>query len=80
MLLSKEKLTFSVDKDEMRAFITILLISGYLVVPRRRMMWQQSEDVQNSAVFQLMNRDRFDEILRYLPLADKSKSQVASCW
>ena len=48
------KMTFSVDKDEMRAFIAILLISGYSVVPRRQ-MWQQSQDVHNSAVSQFMN-------------------------
>ena len=33
-------------------------------------MGEQSEDVHNSAVSQLMSRDRFDEILRYLHLAD----------
>ena len=43
-------MTFSVDKDEMRAFIAILLISGYAVVPQRWMMWEQSEDINNSAV------------------------------
>ena len=46
----KGKMTFSVDKDEVRAFIAILLISGYAVVPQSWMMWEQSEDVNNSAV------------------------------
>ena len=68
----KRKISFSVDKNEMRDFIAILLISGYSVVPQRRMMWEQSEDVHSSAVSQLMNRDRFDEILRYFHLADIS--------
>lgn len=52
-----------VDKDEMRAFIAILL-SGHSVVPPSRMMWQESESVHNSVVSQLMNSDRFNEILR----------------
>ena len=66
----KGKITFSVGKDEMRAFIAILLISGYSVVPQRRMMWEQSEDVHKSAVSQPINRYRFNKILQYLPLAD----------
>ena len=32
----------------------------------------KSEDVHSSAVSQLKNRDRFDEILRYLYLADNN--------
>ena len=37
------------------------------------MMWEQSEDVHSNAVSQLKSRDRFDEILRYLHLADNNK-------
>ena len=63
-------MTFSVDKDEIRAFVAIPPANGYWVFPQRPMMWEQSEDVHNGAVSQLMNSDRFDEILRYLHLAD----------
>ena len=55
-----------------RAFIAILLTSGYSVVPRRQMMWEKSEDVHSRVVSQLMNNDRFDEILRYFHLADNN--------
>ncbi|MGH0189192.1 UNVERIFIED_CONTAM: hypothetical protein FKN15_033832 [Acipenser sinensis] len=72
----KGKLNFTVSPDEIRAFLAVLLISGYAVVPRRRMMWEQSEDVCNVAVSQLMKRDRFEEILRYLHLADNSRLPV----
>uniref|UniRef100_H3AE94 PiggyBac transposable element-derived protein domain-containing protein n=1 Tax=Latimeria chalumnae TaxID=7897 RepID=H3AE94_LATCH len=58
---------------EMRAFLVVLLINGYAVMPRRRMMWEQREDVYNAAVSQLMKRDRFKEILRYLHLVDNSR-------
>ena len=68
----KGKRTFSVDKDEKRAFIAILLRSCYSVVPRRQMIWEQSEDVHSNAVSQLKSRDRSDEILRYLHLADNN--------
>ena len=63
-------MTFSVDKDEIRAFVAIPPANGYWVFPQRPMMWEQSEDVHNGAVSQLMTSDRFDEILRYLHLAD----------
>ena len=53
-------MTFSVDKDEMRPFTAILLVSGYSVVPPRPMMWEQSEDIHNGDVSQLMNSNRFD--------------------
>ena len=66
MPLSNEKMTFSVDKDEIRAFIAILLISGYSVLSWRWMMWEQSEDVQNRNAPKLMNKDRFNKILCYL--------------
>ena len=35
-------------------------------------MWEQSEDVQNSDVPQLMNKDRFNKILWYLHLEDNN--------
>ena len=68
----KEKVPFFVDKDEMRVFIAILLTKGYSAVPQSWIMCEQGEDVHNSAVSQLMNRGRFDEILRYLYLADNN--------
>lgn len=60
-------MTFSVDKDKMRAFIAILLIA--ILLPLNR---EQSEDVHDRAVSQLMNKERFNEILRYLHLADNN--------
>ena len=63
----KGKMTFSVDKDKMRAFIAFLLIA--ILLPLNR---EQSEDVHNRAVSQLMNKERFNEILRCLHLADNN--------
>lgn len=71
--------TFEIDNEEMKRFLAILLLSGYTVVPRRRMYWSQQPDVHNEAVSKAMSRNRFDEILHFfhpannedLPVADK---------
>ena len=73
----KRKMTFSVEKVEVGAFIAILRISYYSVVLQRRIIWEQSEDVHHSSVSQLIDRDRFDEILWYLHLAN-NKNLAAS--
>jgi hypothetical protein len=64
--------TFSVDRNEMRSFLAILMISGYSTVPRRRMYWQKDDDVHNSAVKSLMARNRFEEIIQFLHVADNT--------
>ncbi|KAJ8958149.1 hypothetical protein NQ318_006086 [Aromia moschata] len=41
----------------MYTFIGILLLSGYLPVPRRRMFWEQQKDMQNILVADALSRD-----------------------
>lgn len=67
---SKGDHAFALDEIEMRAFLAILLISGYNDLPRRRMYWEQQDDVLNVAISSSMNRARFETIMRYLHLAD----------
>lgn len=62
--------TFTTTNNEMRSFLAILLLSGYSSLPRRRMYWQQEDDVMNVAVSSVMARNRFEEILQYLHVAD----------
>lgn len=61
---------FNVNPDEVRGMLAILLISGYVSLPSRRMFWEQSDDVANAAVSSIMSLNRFEEILRYLHFAD----------
>ena len=56
-----------------RAFLAILLISEYLSLPHHRMYWEQALDVANCAMSDLLTRNRFEGILRYLHLADNAK-------
>ena len=66
---------FHVTKEEMRAFLALLLLSGYVSLPRRRMYWEKLPDVNNKAVASTMSRHRFEEILRFLHLADNNHLQ-----
>jgi len=63
---------YTVDNNEIRAVIAVLLLSGYVPLPRRRMYWEQAADCHNPVVANFMTRDRFDEIMRYLHLADNN--------
>jgi len=63
--------------EELKCFIGILLLSGYVEVPRRRMYWQQSEDTHNSLVAAAMTRNRFDEIMSCLHLTDNDRLEKA---
>ena len=62
--------SFELNKNELRLFLALLLLSGYAVLPRRRMYWERLPDVQNEAFKHAMPRNRFEEILRYFHVAD----------
>ena len=49
----------------MRAFIDILLLSGYCTVPRRRLHWATELDTYNKMVATTIIRNRFKEIMRF---------------
>ncbi|CAH2001880.1 unnamed protein product [Acanthoscelides obtectus] len=66
----KNKLNFELCLDEMYVFIGILVLSGYVPLPRRRMYWEESEDVHNELVAKSMRRNRFEEISSVFHAAD----------
>lgn len=60
------------DEDQLMAFFGILLLSGYARLPRRRFYWQSDPDVFNDLISKSMRRDVFENISKYLHLADNS--------
>ena len=70
---SKGNYSFSVSTGEMKVFLAILLISGYSSLPRRCLYWSGDKDIRNEAIAGAMARNRFDEIMRYVHLADNNK-------
>lgn len=64
--------SFSTDIDEMLLFLSILLISGYNPIVRKRMYWELNPDSFNEAISKAMPRRRFEILLKYLHLADNA--------
>ena len=69
-VISKGNHRFTIDTNTLKAFIPILLVSGYVDLPRRPMYWEHNEDTYSTTVSSLLSRNRFDEIMKNLQLAD----------
>ncbi|KAB0803049.1 hypothetical protein PPYR_00021 [Photinus pyralis] len=65
--------TFSVNSEDMRTFIGILLFSGYHKLPRERLYWSSDEDMGVPFVSECMARNTYLQIKRNIHLADNSK-------
>ncbi|XP_044763683.1 piggyBac transposable element-derived protein 3-like [Coccinella septempunctata] len=60
----------SVSQSEMKSFFGILLLSGYIPLPRRRMYWENSKDSHNNLVVNALSRDKFEFIMSNLHCCD----------
>lgn len=58
--------------EEMKCFIGILLFSGYVVVPRRYMYWENAADCGNPIVYNALSRDRFTFIMSHIHCCDNT--------
>jgi len=63
---------FTVYSDEIRGFSAVLIKSGYVPLPRRRMYWEQAADCHSAVAACFMTRDRFEEVMRNLHFADNN--------
>ena len=61
--------SYKLELHDLKAFMAILLINGYVDLPQRPMFWECSIDIHNDAVSSMMSKNRFDEIMKYLHLA-----------
>ena len=63
----KNDVLFSMDKSELRAFIGILIFSGYVKMPSERLYWSEAVDMQaNRLVREAMTRSRYVKIKQCL--------------
>lgn len=69
----KNKFNFKLDDEDLHTFIGIILFSGYHALPRERMYWCRDEDVSVPFVSSAMSRNRFDDIKRYLHVANNNE-------
>ena len=65
--------SWSMDEDDCYVFLAILLLSGYVPLPRRRMFWEKDADCQNPAVADAMSRNKFNDIFSFIHLCDNNK-------
>ena len=69
-LYARQKNVFesSVNSDEMRLFLSILIVTGYAPKPSRRSHWQNRPDFRNEAIYiyNAMRRNRFEYIMKCL--------------
>ena len=63
---------FTMTVEKLKAFLTILLVSGYAGLPRLEMYWERREDYHNLAVAAVMTKTEFLECKGYLHLADNN--------
>lgn len=68
----------NVTNSEMKVFVAILLYSGYVVVPRRRMYWEMSSDSEFSIIYNAISRDRFAFIMTHLHFCDNTQIATES--
>ena len=61
--------TFKIEPNELKSFLAVLLLSGYIPYPRCSMYWEMSSASRNTIVASLFTRNRFLDVLQYLHLA-----------
>lgn len=59
--------------QELKCVLGILILSGYISYPRRRMFWETSPDSHHHLVADAIRRDRFELIFSYLHFVDNSE-------
>lgn len=67
---SRKNKSGNINLQELKSFFGILLLSGYVELPRRRMYWENSRDTHNEVVANALSRDRFEFILSNLHCCD----------
>lgn len=66
----KNNHAFFVSRADIKLFIAILLFTGYHKLPRERLYWSLDDDTGVPFVANCMSRNRFQEIKRFVHLAD----------
>lgn len=59
--------------DELLCFVGVLLLSGYVPLPRKKMFWQNRPDTNNEMVCQAISRDRFQYIMSNIHFNDNTQ-------
>ena len=69
---SQKNRNLIVDKGDIKCFICILILSGYLAPARRRLLWENASNTHHDLVANAMRRDKFEVIFANFHLADNN--------
>jgi len=70
----------NVTVQQMKAFVGILIMMGILQLPQLEMYWEQDDDILcTPGISALIGRVKFEQILRFLHLANNSHQQPWIC-
>lgn len=61
------------SSEELYTYFPVLLVSGYVKVPHRRLFWETRDDTHNLLISNAVTRNRFDIIHRFLHFSDNSE-------
>ena len=69
---SEKNRSLIVDKNDIKCFIGILVLSEYLSPARRRLSWENATDTHHALVANAMRRDKLEAIFANFHLADNN--------
>lgn len=61
-----------VTEEEIKCILGVLILSGYVSVPRRRMYWENLADTHHDLVANALRRNRFEAIFTHIHFADNN--------
>lgn len=64
--------TQTVSETDLKAFIGVLILSGYVPLPRRKMYWGRERDTHNELVTKAISRDKFDFVMKNIHFQDNN--------
>ena len=71
-MLPRKNRKLVVTKNDINCFLGILILSGYVSMPRHRLMWENAPDTCHELFANAMRRDKLEAILTNFYLADKN--------
>lgn len=66
----------NVTINELKCFLGVLLLSGYINMPRRYMYWENATDCSMPIIYNAITRDRFTYIMTHLHCCDNKMLSV----
>ncbi|XP_050295151.1 piggyBac transposable element-derived protein 3-like [Anthonomus grandis grandis] len=69
---AQKNLISDVTDSEIQFFVGVLILSGYIVLPKRYMYWENRDDSHSTKVAEAISRDRFTHIMKALHVCDNN--------